>query len=418
MSSVMFLLLVMAAGTAIEITQIQSAKSKVQSLTDNMGLTAAVYIRDNDMPPTTGSDGYVEGANYTVEDLNLGRSLSNVSGHFSIVYNDEYGRAEASFNGHMKTGFLAAFNKPTIGLTTRSHVQYPKSAKAAVSVALIVDNSGSMAWDDKPLLGGARQSGTVSRIDGLIATASTFNENLNTAIVESNSSVSTNHLRIGMIPYNTDVIYNRVQDIDWGALNEGDIDNMTANGGTDSRGPLAYANNWMDDEEDIHYRESGETPKKYVVLMSDGSNNDEWICDWQNKSGTQLWRRFNGYRYDYRQSSSQPGSGWAEGSAYNCSLQNRSNTDSLDVCTQLKLDGVEVFTIGFALEPGTYYADYPNSTQTTEISQSTTNKAYGFLSACATSSEHFIAAKDAAALEQAFEKIGKKIVEDAIRISG
>jgi len=152
--------------------------------------------------------------------------------------------------------------------------------------------------------------------------------------------------------------------------------------------------------------------------MSDGSNNDEWVCDWQNRYGTRLWRKFNGYRYDYRQSRSRPGSGWVEGTAYNCSLENRSNSDSLDVCTQLKLDGVEVFTIGFALEPGTYYSDFPNSYQTTEISQSITDTAYGFLSACATSSEHFIAAKDADALEDAFDKIGKKIVEDTIRITG
>jgi len=231
----------------IEVTRLQAAKAKVQSMTDNMGLTAAIYIRDNDTPPTSSAAGYTEGTSYSIEDLNLGKSIPNVSGNFTIGYNDELGRAEAQFDGDMTTGFLAAFNKPTISLSTRANVQYPKSAEAAVSVALIVDNSGSMAWDDKPLVNNARQSGTVTRIDGLIDTATTFNEYLSEALVEGNTSGSTNYLRMGMIPYNTNVIGSRLQDIDWGELDEDDIDSMTANGGTDSRGPLELANEWMGD---------------------------------------------------------------------------------------------------------------------------------------------------------------------------
>lgn len=416
MAAISSLMLVMFAGSALEIMRLHSSQAKLQILTDNMALTAAVYIRDNVTPPTSSSIGFTEGTLYTVEQVNTGQTLPNVSGNFSITYNEELGQAEAAFDGKVHTAFLSAFHNPEIDISARSEVKYPAVGTAAISVAIVVDNSGSMAWDDKPLIGSSRQSGTISRIEGLINTAKQFNGDLYADLIENAASTQTNYLRMGMIPYNTDVIANRIQNIDWSTLNDDDIDDMSAGGGTDSRGPLNYAKNWMTLEDAIHENENGEEVKKYVVLMSDGSNNEEWVCDWRNKNRTRLWRRFNGFRYEYTQSRRSPGSGWTEGIASNCQLLNNSNSDSLSICTQLKNDNVEVFTIGFALAPGIYYQNYPYSNSKTEISQTTTDTAYGFLSSCASSSEHFIKAEDADELAAAFEKIGKKITEDSIRI--
>jgi len=418
MAAVTSLMLVMSVGVSMELMRIQASKAKLQNLTDNMGLTAAVYIRDNQTPPTSSQQGFAAGTNYTVEDLNAGQSIPNVTGFFTVHYNDELGQAETKFNGKIQTAFLSAFHKPDVDVETKSSIQYPQSAQTAVSVALIVDNSGSMAWDDKPRLNGSRQSGTITRIEGLIQTATTFNQNLEAEILESSSNSQENYLRLGMIPYNSQVVTNRVSDIDWGVLDTGDIDDLDANGGTDSRGPLTLAKTWMNGENDIHEQENGiDDPKRYVVLMSDGANNEEWVCDWQNRNRTRLWRKWNGFKYEYRVQRRRPGSGWVQGIAYNCQVENMSNADSLNLCTQLKNDGVEIFTIGFALEPGIYYADWPNSYATQQIPQTVTDSAYGFLSACASSEEHFITAEDSAELNDAFEKIGEKIVEDTIRIA-
>lgn len=417
MAATMSLMLVMTTGSAIEIMRIQSAKSKVQTLADNMGLVAAIYIRDHETPPTDSTTGYTEGTAYSIEEINHGKPLSNVAGNFVVKYNDELKQAEVKFVGKASTGFLAAFHKPEFDLLANSYVKYPSTAKAAVSVALIVDNSGSMAWDDKPIRGNSRQNGTVSRITALKNTAKTFNKNLHEALEGKNNS-QERFLRMGMIPYSTDVIQSRVQDMNWGKLDDDDITSMNASGGTDTRGPLNVSLNWMKDEDATHKFESGEIPKKYVVLMSDGSNNNEWVCDWQQRRRTRLWRKYNGFRYDYVRSNRSPGSGWEEGIAYNCKLENKSNSDSLKVCNDLKAENVEIFTIGFALEPGKYYANYGQSFHTTTISKETTDSAFNFLRSCASTEENFIPAADADALEEAFEKIGKKIVEDTIRISG
>lgn len=382
-----------------------------------MGLVAAIYIRDNETPPNNSSIGYTEGTAYPIDVINHGKPLPNVDGHFSVSYNETSGRAEVSFEGKAYTSFLSAFHKPVVNMNAKAFVKYPSLAKSAASVALIVDNSGSMAWDDKPIRGNSRQANTVARIQGLKNTATKFNENLHEAIVDKSNN-GKGYLRMGMIPYNTDVIDSRVQKMGWGKLNENEIDSMTANGGTDSRGPLQLSLQWMSKEDTTHKLENGETPKKYVVLMSDGSNNSEWVCDWQNRRKTKLWRKFNGHRFDYVRSKRSPGSGWVEGVAYNCKLEDKSNSDSLEVCNQLKAEDVEIFTIGFALEPGDYFANFLRGYQTTRISKETTDSAYAFLKSCASSDENFIAAADAKALEDAFEKIGKKIVEDTIRISG
>lgn len=420
MASVTSLMLVMCVGSSMEIMRIQSAQSKIQTLTDNLGLNAAIYIKNNGTPPELDTQGFVEGKNYKVEDLNFGKPISNVSGYFTIKYNEKSNRAEPEFNGRIETAFLSAFGKPRVNLTTKSFVTFPKASQTAVSVALIVDNSGSMGWDDKPLTSASqRQSGTIKRIDGLKQTAIKFSQDMEENIADSSETTSTNYMRMGLIPYNTDVISSRVSNPDWGVLDVRDINDMDAGGGTDSRGPLQLAANWMNDEDAIHELENEiENPKKYVVLMSDGSNNEEWVCDWDDRNRTRLWRRFNGFKYEYKNSRRSPGSGWTEGVAYNCKLENKSNSGSLEVCQTLKNNNVEIFTIGFALEPGTYLTSYPSTRYKTTTTKSTSDDAYGFLSACASSKDHFIKAENSDALEEAFVKIGKKIVEDTIRIAG
>jgi len=415
MASVTSLMLVMSVGVSVEVSKIYASQSKVQNITDNLGLMAAVYMRDHETPPATSEQGFVDSVQYTMEEVNTGQSMPGLSGHFVVNYDTELGRANVEFDGEMSTSFMSAFHKDAVPLRASSAVKFRTFSKSAISVALIVDNSGSMGWDDKPRINGNRQNGTVKRIDALKDTAVKFNQNMVTTLVETNDDPDTRFLRIGLIPYNTHVIDSDVQQIEWGGLNENEINEMEDGGGTDTRGPMEKASDWMGLEDSFHEQESGEQAKKYVVLMSDGSNNGEWDCDWQPRRYTRLWRKWNGYRFDYKNSRWRPGSGWQEGRATNCQFQQLSSSQSLETCTDLKDDEVEIFTIGFALEPGNYYSDFPSASNV-DISQETTDNAYDFLQACASSPENFIEAEDAAALDEAFEAIGKKIIQDNIRI--
>lgn len=418
MAAVSMLMLVMAVGTAIDVSLMFKARAKIQATTDTVGLMASIYVRDNKSPPKSLNDGFVEGTKYDIHIANTGRELTGVNGKFSVNYNDELQRAEVTFKGEIKTTFLGALSKGSVDLGVSSVVQYFETAQAATSVFLVVDNSGSMAWDDTPItLGIRRPPAAKTRIEGLKSTVTKFNADLNASLSEA-VSTEEEYLRTALIPYSTDTLKNKVSGPNWGTVNHGHVQRMRASGGTDSRGPMALAKTLMKSENNIHYAENGtKDPKKYVIFMTDGANNEEWVCDWRRQRRTRLWRRFNGFKYEYRRSNRSPGRGYEEGVAYNCKLENKSNSDSVQICNELKNEGVDVFTVGFALEPGKYYSDYPRLRQTATISKSTTDSAYDFLRKCASSEDQFLIAKDSEALDVAFEKIGKKIAADSIRIS-
>jgi len=422
MASVSSLMLVVCTGVVVDIANLQKSHSQLQTLSDSIGLAAAVYMRDNETPPLSREQGFAAGQSYQISEVSYGKSMPNVTGTFTIEYNDTLAQAEVTFNGQFHTAFMNAFQKPDIEMSLTSTVKYLAVERPAVSVTMIVDNSGSMAWDDKPIVAGSysRPAGAKTRIQGLRDTALAFSEELaeNFDVTESGANSGTKYLRTALIPYSTDVIDADKVEPQWGALSASDLNALDADGGTDSRAPLSLAHNWMQSEDAIHDAENGEEdPKKYAIFMTDGANNDEYVCDWQNYNGTTLWRKHNGYKFEYIYAWNQPGNGWVEGYAYNCTIENKSNADSLEICADIKQDGVEIFTIGYALEPGEYYSDQPNSNATTTIAESTTDSAYDFLSGCASSPEHFIKAEDTEALSIAFEKINKKISEDAIRVA-
>lgn len=419
MAAVSMLMLVLAVGTAIDAATLFKARSKLQATSDTVGLMASIYVRDNKNPPKSSEEGFVDGKKYDIQIANGGQEIKHVTGDFSVNYNEELQRSEVNFNGKFKTLFLGAFNTSSVDINVKSIVQYYETAQAATSVFLVVDNSGSMAWDDTPVTtGNSRPAGAKTRIEGLKATVTKFNADLDTALSEA-VSTDEEYLRTALIPYSTDTLTNKVSGPNWGTVNHGHVQRMVASGGTDSRGPMQLAKKLMQSENNIHYAENGtQDPKKYVVFMTDGANNEEWVCEWRQRNRTRLWRRFNGFKYEYRRSWRSPGRDYEEGVAYNCKLENKSNSDSVQICNELKNEGVEVFTVGFALEPGKYFADYPRLSQTATIAKSTTDSAYEFLRNCASSEDQFLIAKDSDALDAAFEKIGKKIAADSIRISG
>ena len=85
----------------------------------------------------------------------------------------------------------------------------------------------------------------------------------------------------------------------------------------------------------------------------------------------------------------------------------------------MKAAGVNVYTIGFALEAGIFGTNdwaTSSSTQTWEVTPETKSKSTAVLSACASKPQNFILAEDAEALTGAFEMIGNDIIKEVIRI--
>ena len=403
---------ILAVGVTVDTSRAFKAKNQVQTLTDSVALAASVYIRDNAVPPTEREQGFVHGERYDVSEIAVGKPVPGLSGDFTVSYDDVDRQAVVEFDGKIETAFLSAFRKNFIKLTESSTVKYLGLETPPLSVMLVVDNSGSMFYDDQPVTSSTafsqqqraqssfrndvvsirNQNNFKRRIDGLRETVIDFNNDLQDLVNEAEEDDLPRFLRTAFIPYSSrgnsrtsnssSIVRALEQDPHWGNFTTSNINNMVATGGTSSTDPLSKAEFNLTQEEDIHAEENNnENVSKYVIFMTDGVSNDI--------------------------------------------------SQSLAVCNRLNDAGVQVYTIGYALEPGTYYVGFNynqwarrngrwvlDTLNTIEQNQSLSDTAYDFLRRCASTPDHFIEAEDTAALSAAFTTISEKIKADAIRIIG
>ncbi|MGJ8560852.1 MAG: vWA domain-containing protein [Litorimonas sp.] len=373
-------LLLLVVGVAFDTNHITNMKGQAQLMADIIGLNASIYVKNNDGPPTNSSQGHLHNTWYNANELDMSfgaGTASNNTTRFRVIYDDVTEKAIVEVESIIQPVFMSAFGRSEIEFTTLSEVKYAKKAHSnPASIFLVLDNSGSMAFDDMPqeYKGAPKPAGAKPRIDGMKTSIKSFSEQLSTVIIPDPSEPDVKFLRMGMTAYNTNIISARTVSPHWGTISSQDIDSMNADGGTVPTEALSKVQGWMNGEDTKHETMNGsDEPLKYVILMADGANS-------------------------------------------------YTNTDaaSLSVCTSLKNSGVEIFTIGFALEPGYFYTGVWGETYNQPnyyISPTVKDKAQAFLQDCASSDEHFILAEDADGLTSAFDKIGAVIIEDAVRIA-
>ena len=417
MAACVSLMLIVAIGVAIDMSKLQGNQSKAQALADNVGLAAAVYIRDNEVPPTDQSDGFVEGVEYDIKSLDIINVDNTLSGIVTVDYDQQLQKAIVNVDGEYKTSFMQAFYQPTVPVKALSSVNYAADSVAPTSVFLVVDASASMAFSHEPANGGSSWAGGryTQRIDALKSTLLNFTQDISEKMKNENGDTL---LRMAFIPYSDGVNENYKTAPKWGAIISKKIKYLYPYGSTDSAPALTLASQWMSSESSIHKEAYNMEPKKYVIFLADGMNMPNENCQWRNKKRTRLWRRQkDGSYYEYKYSRFKPaGKGWKEGYKFNCYEEYKSDELSLEQCDLMKNNGIDIFTIGFSTEPGYYYTNtrYNN---TTYQSPETTRRAYDFLETCASSSEHFLKAENETRLKEAFETINTKINQGYIRVS-
>ncbi len=373
-------------GCALDLSILVKKRNQAQTISDSVGLTAAIFVKENGRPPLASESGFVHNKKYRLRDLGQAPSKAgnlDLNAWVRVQYNEKKQRAEVYVSGVMATTFLGIIGKKDLEFTSQSHVNYFSETMHPASVFLILDNSGSMMWDDRQLLSykpWRQAQGAQSRIDGLKSTVLDFNAMLETNINKTaeaigngtrntSNTAAQQYLRTSMLAYNFNLVSAIESSPHWGGLPEKKIKLMNANGGTNSTPALSKTAFWMREENAQHLAMNGEKkPNKYVIFMTDGVNS------------------YSSY-----------------------------NPQSIAICDQMKKEGVEIFTIGFALEPGYYGTSVKNDS--TYLSPATSKTAYDFLRGCASSSDHFIKARDSHKLAEAFENIGKKISEDSIRVT-
>lgn len=417
-------LVVTAVGAATDFSALSSAHSKSQSVADSLALAAAIYIKDHDRPPPTDAEGLRDGVTYTAEQLGI-RYTNAIEGGPSNVsirvdYDDDTKEAVTTITGATAPNFTQIFGKDRLPFRAKSVVSYLEAEDSfPASISLVLDNSGSMAWDDKiALSNGSSPLDAAPRINGLQISVNTFTRELERRLSSTTREQRT--IRMGMLPYSSDIVNNARVLMQFGYLTAAQIAQMTPSGQTNSNPPMRAALEELANENEIHRQEAnrtGETyiePLKFVIFMSDGQNtvgSFEFTADenapfyWRFDSSRNLWRgqfasRFNG---DSR---------YTRGN-----LTRNSDRLTIESCRVLQEQGTEIFTIGYALDLGFYNTNNRfNSREVREVSLLNQSNAFNLLATCATKEENFVRADNNEELEAAFDTIQNAIVEELIRI--
>ena len=414
-------------GASMDFSLASTATKRSQQIADAVALNGAVFIRNNGYTPTSLEEGGVPAGRHTAADLNYkyGDFVRNGAGgvNVDVVYDDKAKEVRVAVSGQTDTTFTRVLGHDTVDFSTTATVSYMNIEDAhPASIALVLDNSGSMAWDDRIANSdGTSPAGARERIHGLKKSVKTFRRDLNKRLGPQKAK-DHRVLRMGMLPYSSDTIHKGVVPMRWGYVKNSEVNAMSASGSTNSNPPMATALEWMKKEDKAHADEAkrkaepdAREPLKFVILMSDGENtvggwefypNDKAPVYW--KVGPNGWSGVWAWAYN-----PTTHVGYERGDL-------RRDTDrlTLESCKALKEEeNVEIFTIGYALQEGAYNMRIPSEKKKTYyVNAWTRANAWNLLQTCSSSDKHFIWAKNADELEAAFNRIQNSIVEELIRI--
>ena len=275
--------------------------------------------------------------------------------------------------------------------------------------------------------------------------------------VVANQDPEKRVLRTSQLAFNSHVDWDISKRYTWDAVDENLMAGMEPHGETGTFHPLIFADNWQEHEAEIHEMENGEDdPLRYVVMLTDGQNSggdrsfrpeeggDWWLGEvyrtysrctaWENRERTystpEGGTRTETYRHCTERETKEgwvprrvqqdtmpeEGRNWEQGvlRPYNDNL-------SRDRCDSLKESyGVQIFTVGFALESGTFASNEFEQTSGSPwqaVAPIEKERAVELLSYCASSEAHFTLASDTGELREEFKRIGETILKDVVRLT-
>ncbi|MDM9620722.1 VWA domain-containing protein [Rhizobium sp. S96] len=384
-----------AASVAVDISNTAMSKRQLQDAADSAALATASALADGKIT-TTGAAAFAKDfvggqmANYlgdttALKDATTTTATQTTSGSatsYSVSVSTNY---SMSLSGLAQ---VAGFKTATISASSQTASGYSET-QGSVSMFLALDKSGSMAdptstvnaeqptktsqytytetytYDcgtqkkPKTCTGTRQATGTktetnyYTKIEALKLAVGSLTTQLNTA------DPTHIYARTGAVSY--DIKEYTASKLAWGTSAVTTYVNaLSAANGTNSSGAMNTAYTSLiaknsagnDNENALHQAKTGQTPKKYIVFMTDGDNNDD-------SSG--------GRSYD---------------------------TLTKATCDKAKADSIEIYTVAF-MAPATGQA---------------------LLKYCATDASHYFAAESMADLLSAFKKIGAKAANQTTRL--
>lgn len=285
-----------AMGAAVDYAMLSAADARSQTIADTTALAAAIYVKNHEVVPTDRNKGLV--GSYTAKELGYDYRNWVKNGPdgvtISVTYDDINRQATTTVSGYTTPTLMQIFGFEQLAFKARTVVNYfDQDLLDPASIVMVLDNSGSMDFDDMPLdSDGNRPAAAQPRIDGLEDGAKNLMTLLDNIVgSQDGSSEQPRVLRTGMMAFASDIIDSRTVNMKWGTLTDSSIDAMSPGGATNSAPPMTTAGNWLNvNEPPVHAAENpSKTPLKFIILMTDGKNTvgeEEWVA----RAGTQNWR--------------------------------------------------------------------------------------------------------------------------------
>lgn len=284
-----------AMGAAMDFAMLSSADSRSQTIADTTALSAAIYMKNFEQIPQDREKGLV--GEYTANELGYDFKNWVIDGADGVSVNVSYDNvkreATATVIGYTQPTLVQLLGFGKLRFSAQTVVKYyEKDIQDPASIVMVLDNSGSMHFDDIPVdpVTKALPVDAIVRMDGLKTSAKNFMANLEDAVgPQTLGGTEPAVLRTGMMAFDSAIV--RTVPMNWGYIADSHFDSMVPLAATNSAPPLTAAKNWLTvTEPPIHDANlPGKTPLKYLVLMTDGKNtvgDEEWVA----RDGTQNWR--------------------------------------------------------------------------------------------------------------------------------
>lgn len=379
MTALVFPVMLAAGGVAIDLTTMVMKKAELQDAADAAALAAASALAndgksisdakvialsflkmqmsgatevEDTKPGTEGTNGE-NGEGEGVKEYDFDASTVVDITETALLGNGKSFKVNVSTSYEMKFNpFTRLLGQTKTTMNAASSAESATESKNALSMFLVLDKSGSMAWitNEKDAAvkscinwtesnwGNTKTKATspcyVSKMAALkLAVASLFTQFK--AADPTNTFVRTGSIAYDSYSYTPSALT-------WGFTSSLDyVNKLKAEGGTASGTAMdtAYKALKESSEDKAHRDKNGQVPTKYIVFMTDGDNNSTW-----------------------------------------------DDTSTKTTCTAAKKDGMEVYTVAF-MAP---------------------TRGQNLLKECASSTSHYFQAENMAALVAAFKVIGER----------
>ncbi|MFP3545582.1 pilus assembly protein TadG-related protein [Rhizobium sp. SIMBA_035] len=316
-------ILIGSAGVAIDVSNMVASQRQLQEASDSAALAAASALADGKVADAAAAQqlakDFVAGqmANYlsASDAAYLKNNVTvNVVTTTTATGKSYKVNVSAAYNMGL-TPLMSVFGKKSVSLASNSATTSgTNDTKTALSMELVLDQSGSMGYDTTTCAKYKSDNKTcktyVIKIDALKAAAGKLFDALDKADPQHAL------VRTGVVSYNNGILRDSsnkiigVSPMNWGtSVGRTYVSTLQATGGTDATEPVQVSTaaiqkstDGSDAESKEHVKKGNTTVDRYIVLMTDGEmtgNSSTWnstkdknvrdACDASKKAGVQIF---------------------------------------------------------------------------------------------------------------------------------